>query len=95
MSPLGKALVRAMSQPDDWDIGKYTAIHVPSRTEWWISNGGFFFGPHKPKEVVELGLIERHLLYWKLCRRVLLPKAKKAKARLSEQLTKGVEGRKN
>lgn len=70
MSCLGKIVYHALSSPDDWctvDGARHTITHKPSGLQLWVGAGPFFFTfwelPANAR--FDLGLIERHVLWWK------------------------------
>lgn len=75
MSKQGKALSKALGRPDEWEsdrmgrMPEYRVIHRPSGLKLWIANGVFFFD-FREQVNLELGILERHWLYWKYRRKV-------------------------
>lgn len=66
MSAAGRALSKALDNPDDWEITQYTVKHKPSKQVFWTGLGGFFFDGYDASGTPScLGLLERHWLYWK------------------------------
>jgi hypothetical protein len=66
MSAAGRAISKALDIPGDWEVGKYTIKHLPTRQFFWIANGAFFFDGYDGQDTPKcLGLVERHWLYRK------------------------------
>lgn len=69
MSAAGRALSKALDNPQDWTgDGEFRIKHIPSGLEFWIGNGGFFFDEQRRDKIDgerAIGLIERHWLYSK------------------------------
>jgi len=64
MSELGKALLDAMEQPEDWQRdGPCTVQHTPSGVRLWTGNGPLFFDIYDGPG--QLGLLERWRLYFR------------------------------
>ena len=88
LSDIGRVIWDSFEKhPEEWesDVGERTVDNHNKEISLWISNGSFFFDGFKyyPKEYqpngrkyinqkVDIGLIERHFLYHKLKKCVLI-----------------------
>lgn len=90
MSAAGRALSEALDRPEDWEIDRHTATHIPSKTVWWHANGSWFFDGYEQHSGA-LGLVERHALYRKF-RRMQSAKVAAALAAVTAQSAGSVTG---
>lgn len=65
LSPAGKALWLALDDTHNWKRDKHFTITYKEKFTFWIANGGSFLEGHYNNRI-KFGIIERHILYYKI-----------------------------